>query len=345
MKEVKKRRRKNALIVLLAMLVAVGFSGYGVVSENMLVASMAELTLEPGSKDDQAYTYCTHGREDGVDYYARLGGITTGKLEELLNEGYCLQYLDSWKEAGLIPSDFTPASQKSSQTTTDTSTNESTKADNATQSNDSSKSETSAKSTEKTYTDEEIEKAWKVVTTVEPTCVTDGYKEYKNSLTGKTKTETIPATGNHSYEVTDSVDATCTEKGSVTYTCSVCGDTYTEETDTLEHSYEVTEQKEATCTEKGYTKYTCSVCGDSYTEDIAPTGHDNGEWSVTKEASSFSSGTKELRCTVCDELLDTEVIPQTFPIPLAGVIALGAICCVVVIVVIVSIKNKKNKEK
>ena len=41
MKEVKKRRRKNTLIVLLAMLVAVVFSGYGVVSENMLIASMA----------------------------------------------------------------------------------------------------------------------------------------------------------------------------------------------------------------------------------------------------------------------------------------------------------------
>lgn len=339
MKEVKKRRRKNALIVLLAMLVAVVFSGYGVRNDNAVLESFAELSVEYGSADNEIQSLLNLGAYNMINEMVLDGAISTGKAEEVLNKGYCLEYMDSWKSAGKIPSDFTPASQKSSDVTANTPTNESSKVDSANQSN------ASLKNAEKTYTDEEIAEAWKVVTTVEPTCVTDGYKEYKNSLTGKTKTETISATGNHSYEITDSVDATCTEKGSVTYTCSVCGDTYTEETDTLEHSYEETEQKEATCTEKGYTKYTCSVCGDFYIKDIAPTGHDNGEWSVTKEASAFSSGTKELRCTVCGDLLDTEVIPQICPIPLVGVIALIAICCVVVIVVIVAIKNKKNKEK
>ena len=112
-----------------------------------------------------------------------------------------------------------------------------------------------AKNSTKTYTDAEIDAAWKAVTTVDPTCATDGYTEYKNSLTGKTKQETIPATGKHTYEVTDSTDATCTEAGSVTYTCSVCGDTYTEETDLAEHTYEVTETTDATCTKAGSTTY------------------------------------------------------------------------------------------
>ena len=343
MKEVKKRRRKNALIVLLAMLVAVVFSGYGVRNDNAVLESFAELSVEYGSADNQVQTAINLGAYDMINDMVLDGAVSASKAEEVLNKGYCLEYMDSWKSAGKIPSSFTPASQKSNNATDNTLTNESTEHNNinssANQSNDSSKS------TEKTYTDEEIAEAGREVTTVEPTCVTDGYKEYKNSLTGKTKTEAISATGHHSYEVTDSVDATCTEKGSVTYTCSVCGDSYTEETDTLEHSYEEADQKDATCTEKGYTKYTCSVCGDSYTEDIAPTGHDDGEWSVIKEATAFSSGTKELRCTACGELLDTEVIPQTCPIPLVGVIALVTICCVVVIAVIVAIKNKKNKEK
>lgn len=300
----------------------------------------AELSVEYGSADNEIQSLLNLGAYNMINEMVLDGAISTGKAEEVLNKGYCLEYMDSWKSAGKIPSDFTPASQNSSDVTANAPTNESSKVDSANQSN------ASLKNAEKTYTDEEIAEAWKVVTTVEPTCVTDGYKEYKNSLTGKTKTETISATGNHSYEVTDSVNATCTEKGSVTYTCSVCGDTYTEETDTLEHSYEVTDQKEATCTEKGYTKYTCSVCGDSYTKDIVPTGHDNGEWSVTKEASAFSSGTKELRCTLCNELLNTEVIPQICPFSYRTFSAIvSAVVAFIFCVLVAVLKSKKDKKK
>ena len=302
--------------------------------------SKAELTLEPGSKDDQIYTACTMGREDIANEMVLAGGVSSGKAQEILNSGYCLQYMDSWKAAGKIPSDFTPASQKSSSSSSNTSSND-TQATTADNSSDSKKSDTNST---KTYTDAEIDAAWKAVTTVDPTCATDGYTEYKNSLTGKTKQEAIPATGKHTYEVTDSTDATCTEAGSVTYTCSVCGDTYTEETDLAEHTYEVTETTDATCTEDGSTTYTCSVCGDTYKETIPATGHDDGEWTVTKSAGAFSTGTKELRCTVCGEVLDTETIPQTCPIPLAGVLAIvviagGAIAGAVVVVA----KKKKGK--
>lgn len=121
MKEVKKRRRKNTLIVLLAMLVAVVFSGYGVVSENMLIASMAQLTLEPGSKDDQVDSVVEDfGDEEYANTYVLNGGISMSKAEELLNNGYCLQYLDSWKAAGKIPQDFTPSSMKKSSTSNQT---------------------------------------------------------------------------------------------------------------------------------------------------------------------------------------------------------------------------------
>ena len=170
----------------------------------------------------------------------------------------------------------------------------------------------------------------------------NGYKEYKNTLTNEKKTETIPATGQHDYQVTDSVDATCTEKGSATYTCSVCGDSYTEETDMLEHSYEVVDQKDATCTEDGYTKYECSVCGDSYEETIKATGHDDGEWTTTKEASLFSNGLKELKCTVCGEVIDTQSIPQTCPLPLAGVTAIVVVVTVIIVGIIIVIRKKRK---
>lgn len=302
--------------------------------------SKAELTLEAGSKDDQIYTACTMGREDIANEMVLAGGVSAGKAQEILNSGYCLQYMDSWKAAGKIPSDFTPASQKSSSSSSNTSSND-TQAATADNSSDSKKSDTNST---KTYTDAEIDAAQKAVTTVDPTCATDGYIEYKNSLTGKTKQEAIPATGKHTYEVTDSTDATCTEAGSVTYTCSVCGDTYTEETDLAEHTYEVTETTDATCTEDGCTTYTCSVCGDTYEETIPATGHDDGKWTVTKSAGAFSTGTKELRCTVCGEVLETETIPQTCPIPLFGVVAIVVIACSVIgRTISVVRKAKKNK--
>ena len=52
----------------------------------------------------------------------------------------------------------------------------------------------------------------------------------------------------------------------------------------------------ATCT----TDQTCDLCGDIVTP---ATGHDDGEW-ITLE-----DGSKELRCTVCGHLLDTEPAP------------------------------------
>lgn len=312
----------------------------GSIVYTVCVPVRAELTLEPGSKDDQIYTACTMGREDIANEMVLAGGVSSGKAQEILNSGYCLQYMDSWKAAGKIPSDFTPASQKSSSSASSTSSSDAPAA-TADNSSDSKKSDTNST---KTYTDAEIDAAWKAVTTVDPTCATDGYTEYKNSLTGKTKQEAIPATGKHTYEVTDSTDATCTEAGSVTYTCSVCGDTYTEETDLAEHTYEVTETTDATCTEDGSTTYTCSVCGDTYEETIPATGHDDGEWTVTKSAGAFSTGTKELRCTVCGEVLDTETIPQTCPIPLFGVVAIVVIAGGVIgRTISVVRKAKKNK--
>ena len=302
----------------------------------------ADLSVEYGSADNQVQTALNLGAYDMINEMVLDGAVSTNKAQEVLKSGYCLQYMDSWKAAGKIPSDFTPASQKSSSSSSSASSNDTpaTATDNS--GSDSQKSDTNST---KTYTDAEIDAAWKAVTTVDPTCATDGYTEYKNSLTGKTKQEAIPATGKHTYEVTDSTDATCTETGSVTYTCSVCGDTYTEETDLAEHTYEVTETTDATCTEDGSATYTCSVCGDTYEETIPATGHDDGEWTVTKSAGAFSTGTKELRCTVCGEVLDTETVPQTCPIPLFGVVAIVVIAGGAIAGVIVVVAKKRGENK
>ena len=300
MKYFSRKRKPKRFYVLVGLFTAMTLTAW---ANFTYINYKAELTLEPGSKDDQIYTACTMGREDIANEMVLAGGVSSGKAQEILNSGYCLQYMDSWKAAGKIPSDFTPASQKSNSSSSSTSSNDTqaTATDNS--GSDSKKSDTNST---KTYTDAEIDAAWKAVTTVDPTCATDGYIEYKNSLTGKTKQEAIPATGKHTYEVTETTDATCTEDGSTTYTCSVCGDTYE--------------------------------------ETIPATGHDDGEWTVTKSAGAFSTGTKELRCTVCGEVLDTETIPQTCPIPLFGVVAIVVIAGGVIgRTISVVRKAKKNK--
>ena len=337
MKYFSRKRKPKRFYVLVGLFTAMTLTAW---ANFTYIDHKAELTLEAGSVDGQVETMISFNDWESINGYVLNGGISSGKAENVLNRGYCLQYMDSWKAAGKIPSDFTPASQKSSSSASSTSSSDAPAA-TADNSSDSKKSDTNST---KTYTDAEIDAASKAVTTVDPTCATDGYTEYKNSLTGKTKQEAIPATGKHTYEVTDSTDATCTEAGSVTYTCSVCGDTYTEETDLAEHTYEVTETTDATCTEDGSTTYTCSVCGDTYEETIPATGHDDGEWTVTKSAGAFSTGTKELRCTVCGEVLDTETIPQTCPIPLFGVVAIVVIAGGVIgRTISVVRKAKKNK--
>ena len=333
-------RKRNAVFKILTVMLLYDF----VLAYSMVCT--AELQIEPGSVDDEVYTMIQFKDWESINGYVMNGGISSSEAQKVLNDGYCLEYMDGWKSAGKIPSDFVPASQKSQTSSTNTTaqnnTNETSSA-NAETTTNNTKSDTTKHETKK-YSDEEIANAWKLVTTVDATCATDGFKEYKNTLTNEKKTETIPATGEHDYQVTDSTDATCSEKGSVTYTCSVCGDTYTEESDFADHDYKEVETKDATCTEDGYTKYECTVCGDSYEDVIKATGHDDGEWTVTKEASFFEKGEKELKCTVCGEVLDTEEIASTCPIPLAGVVIIAIVACGVIAVVIYMV-HKKYKMK
>lgn len=153
------------------------------------------------------------------------------------------------------------------------------------------------------YTEAEIEAAWSETGRTEATCSKDGVITYKNSLTGKTKTEAIPATGEHSYALSEHVDSTCVNNG--------------------------------------YDTYTCSVCGDSYSEGLPLAEHTEGEVKVTKLASSFSEGESKVYCSVCDEVIRTDVIPQTCPLPLSIVIAFSA-GFIVLIFGVLSLALRKN---
>ncbi len=135
-----------------------------------------------------------------------------------------------------------------------------------------------------TYTQEQIDAAWEENSRTESTCVVAGSVVYKNSLTGATKSEELPL---------------------------------------AEHDYQETKHEEATCTQDGITVQTCSVCGDEVTETATATGHTAGEAVVTTAAGLFSEGEQITSCTDCGEVLTTEVLPQTCPLPLAAVIGIA----------------------
>ena len=52
-----------------------------------------------------------------------------------------------------------------------------------------------------------------------------------------------------------------------------------------------------------------------------------------------------MRCTVCGEVLDTETIPQTCPIPLFGVVAIVVIAGGAIAGVIVVVAKKRGENK
>lgn len=110
------------------------------------------------------------------------------------------------------------------------------------------------------------------VVTKEPYCGNEGERTFTCSVCGETKTESIPAMGEHSFSEEGEVikNANCTETGIRRFSCTVCGATRDEEISTQEgHIYDsgvVT--KEATCTEEGTRLLTCTLCGGTLEETI-----------------------------------------------------------------------------
>ncbi len=194
-----------------------------------------------------------------------------------------------------------------------------------------------------TYTQEQIDAAWNEVSRTESTCTENGVITYKNSLTGKTKTEKMDLVA-HTYELSSHEDATCIAEGVDTYTCAVCGNSYTETTPVIDHAYELTHE-DATCTHEGADTYTCSVCGDSYTETIPMTDHIPGEATVTKKANLFSEGESTVFCTECNTVLSTETIPQICPLSLKAVLEIVGISLLALAGIVAAIVLRNNKRK
>lgn len=162
-----------------------------------------------------------------------------------------------------------------------------------------------------------------------PTCTQDGNVAYwhcdicgKNfDEAGDELTEVILKATGHTWGDWETIsEATCTEDGSRKHTCEMC---YYEETETVTapgHTLVPYDEKQADCTHIGSAKYfECSACGKLYADEqtvteilfedtyTAPSGHDFGEWKVTKPATCTEDGEKTRSCK-CG-YTETQAIP------------------------------------
>ena len=151
---------------------------------------------------------------------------------------------------------------------------------------------------------------WEIVK--EPTCNEPGEKKGTcttcyPATSAATKTETIPATGNHSYEEVIDEAATCGKEGKKHKECSVChdvlGTSYTTIPATEDHTYEEVIDEAATCGKEGKKHKECSVChevlGTSYTTIPATGDHELSGWIVETPATCTTDGLQRKSCQNC----------------------------------------------
>ncbi len=158
-------------------------------------------------------------------------------------------------------------------------------------------------------------------------CIKEGLKEWKCVGCEETRIEVIKKF-EHAYEIETS-QATCKETGLETKICLFCG--YKEEKvlEKAEHKLISIEAEDATCKKSGLTEgKKCSVCKEVIVEQKIINKiehnfengqctmckiekehkHDESDWIIITNASCTKEGKKEKKCTICDEIIQEEVI-------------------------------------
>jgi len=154
--------------------------------------------------------------------------------------------------------------------------------------------------------------------TKKASCTETGIRTVVCDVCGKSVEEEIPMTDHIYKNAYDRVivEPSCTYKGKAVKICSACGheEEVTLKTYAANHKAVETVVTEATCTENRVSDCVCEYCGISIGRKEIPDsalGHTDGEWVVLAEATCTEDGEKELHCSVCDEIIETAVIPAT----------------------------------
>lgn len=140
---------------------------------------------------------------------------------------------------------------------------------------------------------------------VAPTCEGSGLTEGKHCaacLTTTVKQNKISPSG-HELVIHEGKEPTCLENGwYLYYTCSRCTYSTFKSIESKGHTEVTDEAVAATCTEKGLgTGRHCKVCGEITLKqaEIAPTGHEYGEWHQVSGGGCTSEATAVRICVKC----------------------------------------------
>lgn len=150
-------------------------------------------------------------------------------------------------------------------------------------------------------------------TDVKPTCTQPGSKSIHCSRCDATKDVTeIEPTGHSFGEWTVSIDSTCVAGGQKTRKCEICGYTEYEDTDIDPDAHEWEENytidKEPTCTTEGSKSIHCSRCDATKDSTVIPvTDHTYGEWEIVTPSTCTENGVKKHACIHCG-FEQTEII-------------------------------------
>lgn len=129
-----------------------------------------------------------------------------------------------------------------------------------------------------------------------------GYSLHSGIASGTTIENTVVYNDGSCKNHTPTTPEYCTDD----IVCSTCGEPLASGG---EHDY-TDKTAEPTCTEKGYDEHSCKNCPYSYKDNYTDPEHTEGEWTE-------ADGKEELRCSVCNTLLDEREI-DTLPLYLLG---------------------------
>ena len=152
--------------------------------------------------------------------------------------------------------------------------------------------------------------------TKEATCTETGTATYTYEKDGQSilaATVTLPAKGHEWGAWSVTTEPTAEAEGALTRTCSVCEETETVTLPVLSETAYRVETVAATCTTAGSKTYYYTHNEVEYevtTVTLSATGHDWGEWSVTKAPTETTSGTLTRTCERDGSHTETFALPM-----------------------------------
>ncbi len=122
-----------------------------------------------------------------------------------------------------------------------------------------------------------------ILTTISPTCETEGYDKYVCSICDHEYHTNIKSKLGHSYNdwIIDT-NAACEEDGLRHHICSRCNYNEEEIIPALGHNYQVINEIPSTCTSEGKIEYQCLICQNKTTETLSMSSHNYVKKKVNK---------------------------------------------------------------